>query len=180
MLDFVKYHIMDNSIYMDNGFKGGDYQTAKIKLVQDVDDNGDFKPVLGTEGDQKGVQIEDEEGNKIWYWIPRKPYNLSVSVSKTELTVTDVTGNVATVDKQAGYNMQAVEYWLTGGTKTVEDANRINTTSSAVIHAINAPLIFDNTPALNEDGTAVKHPLTGKEIKYNQFRYLRKDLSKQQ
>lgn len=180
MLDFVKYHIMDNSIYMDNGFKSGDYQTAKIKLVQDVDDNGDFKPVLGTEGDQKGVQIEDEEGNKIWYWIPRKPYNLSVSVSKTELTVTDVTGNVATVDKQAGYNMQAVEYWLTGGTKTVEDANRINTTSSAVIHAINTPLIFDNTPALNEDGTAVKHPLTGKEIKYNQFRYLRKDLSKQQ
>lgn len=179
MLDFVKYHIMDNSIYMDNGFESGDYQTAKIKLEMDKDDNGNYKPVM-----DKDVQLVDNEGNKVWYWIPRKPYNLTVTISKNELKVKDATGSIATVDKQAGYNIQAVEYWLTGGS-TVEGANRINTTSSAVIHAINKPLIYDNSPALdeNEDDenkNYVKNPYTGREIKYNQFRYLRRDLSKQE
>ena len=47
MLDFVKYHIQDNSIYIDNGFESGNYETAKtnpntgraFKLAVDVDAN---------------------------------------------------------------------------------------------------------------------------------------------
>lgn len=29
MLDFIKYHVQDNSIYVDKGFDGGNYETAK-------------------------------------------------------------------------------------------------------------------------------------------------------
>ncbi len=47
MLDFVKYHIQDNSIFIDNGFESGNYETAKtnpstgrsFKLTVDVDAN---------------------------------------------------------------------------------------------------------------------------------------------
>lgn len=47
MLDFVKYHIQDNSIYIDNGFESGNYETAKtnastgrsFKVAVDVDAN---------------------------------------------------------------------------------------------------------------------------------------------
>lgn len=47
MLDFIKYHIQDNSIYIDNGFESGNYETAKtntntgrsFKIAVEVDAN---------------------------------------------------------------------------------------------------------------------------------------------
>ena len=55
MLDFVKYHIQDNSIYIDKGFESGNYESGKInpstgrsfKLAVNVDNAGTTMTVKG-------------------------------------------------------------------------------------------------------------------------------------
>lgn len=177
MLDFVKLHIQDNSIYMDNGFRSGDYETAKIELVPSVDENGN---PLTEQISENGVALT------VPVVEPRKPYRLSVTVSREDITVkvkgkdtpevhvqkTDAAGNKM-------YNLQAREYWLDdsdGSVTSVEEATQINTTSNAVVHAINGVLLYDTSVPKDENGKPVYNKF-GKEIKYNQFQYVRRKLA---
>lgn len=147
MLDFVKYHIQDNSIYVDKGFESGQYESAKIELA--------LEPVLNAAGEPTGETA----------WVPRRPYKIDVAVDANGMTVTDKMGETHRVRTELSengkplYNMQAREYWLdnNGGTATsIEAATTINTVSSAVIHVIDGPLVYD---------------------KDNQFEYVAKPLS---
>lgn len=184
MLDFVKYHIQDNAIYIDNGFSGGQYESAKIELVGNLDDDGNF--------------IKEEfEGEQIITWVPRKPFKLNVEVSKEGLKVTDKTGNEYSVLKEEGlYNLQAREYWLDNNNATVKDveeAMTINTVSSAVVHVIDGALIYDNSAPITYDadgkpvtvdGTPEGAPIPvykkfgeKTQIQYNQFHYISRKLA---
>lgn len=69
MLDFVKYHIQDNSLFIDNGFESGNYETAKTN----PNTGRSFKLVVkndGTNMSVKGLCSEEQNINK------SKPYNV--------------------------------------------------------------------------------------------------------
>lgn len=133
MLDFVKYHIHDNSIYVDAGFKPGNYETAKVKYEKAYDSN-----------DQGDVY---ETGK---YAVGR-PYTLAVTPSQAGISIKDAMGTSHQVNVASGlYNLTAREYWIksTSGTATpAQTANAatltLNNTSSIVIHAIDTPLLYD-------------------------------------
>jgi len=52
MLDFVKYHIQDNSIFIDNGFDNGNYETAKTNPAT----GRSFKLTVTTDNTQMTVK----------------------------------------------------------------------------------------------------------------------------
>ena len=117
MLNFVKYHIQDNAIFIDNGFESGRYATAKSQLIKN-----------------------EATGN----YIVGAPYKLSVNVSSTNLTVTDHQGNTRRVLTSAGlHNLMANEYWANGSVSSAYSSS-LNNYSFAVIHAIDGPLLYDD------------------------------------
>ena len=184
MLDFIKLHIQDNSIYMDNGFNSGEYETSKIELVQSYrvinEETGESVPDSVTVS-ENGVAFN------VAVVEPRKPYKLSVNVDKDNIKVKVRGGDgteVSVVKEDASgnkmYNIQAREYWLDnngGKVTTVEEATTINTASSAVIHAIDGVLLYDTSVPKDAQGNPVYHKLSGKEIKCGQFQYVRRKLS---
>lgn len=119
ILNFVKYHIQDNSIFVDEGFESKSYYTAKFKHL-----------------------ISQEDASK---YIIGKPYKLDVNVSSTALSITDASGNVANVIKQPGYyNLMATEYWFSSANRiTKPHTVQINNSSFVVIQGIDAPLFYD-------------------------------------
>ena len=127
MLDFVKYHIQDNSIYIDNGFESNAYESAKTELIPSTqaDDNGNIW----------------ETGK----YSPGRPYKLIVNVSNTGLTVTDVQGHTRNVITSGGlYNMMAREYWYDSKNVITNPYSvTLNNSSSVVVHAIDGPLVYD-------------------------------------
>ena len=153
MLDFVKYHIQDNSIFVDVD-TAGNFETAKTELT-----------------------LASSTGTKKAY-IPGRPYKLGVRVSGGEMTVTDcrngydknthqpikgVTANVFTTE--GAFNLMARDYWF-DGTEVVSDAyttangdgpstTTINNSSFAVIHAIDKPLFFAPGGTYDIKGNAV-------------------------
>ena len=184
MLDFIKLHIQDNSIYMDNGFNSGEYETSKIELVQS------YKVINEETGESVPDSVTVSE-NGVAFNVavvePRKPYKLTVNVDKNNIKVkvrggdgTEV--NVVKADASGNkmYNIQAREYWLDNNNSkitTVEEATTINTASSAVIHAIDGVLLYDTSVPTDAKGNPVYHKLSGKEIKCGQFQYVRRKLS---
>lgn len=130
LLDFVKYHIQDNAIFIDEGFNSGDYESGKTELIKSttVDDDGNILDWNGT-------------------YSPGRPYKLKVNVSASGLTVTDVMGNTRNVIKTGGaYNMMAREYWADGtSANSLPSSTSLNNSSFAVIHAIDGPLYFDTS-----------------------------------
>ncbi len=123
--DFVRYHIQNNSIYLDEGFATGNYESLKNKM----------------EPTEQDGQAQDANGN--YYCISGSPYRIGVSeVNTGGMTISDAMGNTRKVITSGGlYNMQAREYWLNSG--TINSANSISNSSSAVVHAIDGPLLFD-------------------------------------
>ena len=116
MLDFIKLHIQDNSIYMDNGFNSGEYETSKIELVQS------YKVINEETGESVPDSVTVSE-NGVAFNVavvePRKPYKLTVNLDKNNSKVkvrggdgTEV--NVVKADASGNkmYNIQAREYWL--------------------------------------------------------------------
>ena len=128
LLDFVKYHIQDNSLFIDAGFASGVYESGKTELV-------------------KSTTVDETTGELSWdgTYSPGRPYKLNVNVSSSGLTVTDVMGNTRNVITTDGmYNMMAREYWNAGTRATTNPyATELNNSSFAVIHAIDGPLYFD-------------------------------------
>lgn len=90
MLDFIKYHIQDNSIYIDKGFESGRYESAKInpntgrsfKLVVTVDENN-----LTVQGECSAPQQvnKDKMYNRMAreYWLNNTNVNAATLIDAT-------------------------------------------------------------------------------------------------
>lgn len=130
-LDFVKYHIQDESVYMDNGFESKRYYSNRLRVLENKSDG--------------------QPTGKYHYG---KPYRIGVEVSSSSIKLTDELGTTQEVVKNEGmYNIMAYEYWI-ASTSSKQQSNRVmylndkasdyylRVTSSAVIHAINKPLLY--------------------------------------
>ena len=140
MLNFVKYHIQDDAVFVDNGFKSGYYDSGKLSVIKAV------------------VQNEDT-GELEWNgkYMPGRPYKLNVNVSSSAMTVTHcrngyddygtslggVTANVVTTPGL--YNLVANEIWVQSKyIVTSPYTCTIASSSFVVIHAVDSPLIYSN------------------------------------
>ncbi len=157
MLDFVKYHIQDNSIFVDEGFESADYESGKTELIKSVtvNDDGIVQPWNGK-------------------YSPGRPYKLKVKVSAGSMTVTDcrngydpntkaflggVTANVVT--KPGFYNLMAHEYWYKSKSKVTSPYNtQLDNSSSVVIQGIDSPLIFADGKHYDSNGQKVETQFT--------------------
>lgn len=159
MLDFVKYHIQDNSIFVDVD-TAGNFETAKTEMI-------------------KSMVVDESTGEATWggKYAPGRPYKLKVQVAGGQMTVTDCRdgsssnpqGNTANVViKEGAYNLMAREYWLdSGSTITNPNSVNLNNSSAVVVHGINHPLIF-------ADG---KHQDSSGQLIESQFTYSYKQLT---
>lgn len=128
MLNFVKYHIQDNAVFVDDGFESRRYCTAKNKFVE-------------------ARQYDEESGQMqpTGKYIVGRPYSLNVQTSSAGMTVTDCKGNTRRVDTNSGlYNLMANEYWMEGNSVYRPYQTMINNSSFAVIHAIDGPLLYSD------------------------------------
>lgn len=164
MLDFVKYHIQDNSIFVDEGFESADYESGKTELIKSVsvDDEGNTNPWDGT-------------------YTPGRPYKLKVKVTSGGMTVTDcrngydptthafLGGSTANVVTQPGlYNLMAREYWYGSSSKVSSPFNvNLNNSSTVVIQGIDSPLIYADGKHYDSNGQKID----------TQFKYTYKKLS---
>lgn len=127
MLDFVKYHIQDNSLFLDQGFNTGEYYSGKTALI-------------------KSTQADEETGTvyETGKYTPGRPYKIHVeSVSSTGMTIRDNVGNERHVITDGGlYNMMAREYWYNGTTNARPYQTQLDNSSFVVVHAIDGPLIY--------------------------------------
>ena len=127
MLDFVKYHIQDNAIFVDNGFEDGNYESGKTELTPSVD---------------------GETGLPTGKYSPGRPYKINVQSSASGITVKDHANpdkEIHVVMKDGLYNVYAREYWYNGSSVSNPYSSTINNTSCAVIHAVDAPLLYNYT-----------------------------------
>lgn len=105
IVNFLKYHIQDNSLVIGGGTADDEYETALI----------------------------DAQTHRF--------YQLHATLTGSELTVSDKAGNTAKVLKDSGlYNLMAREYQYNGSSAI--NSTQIYTTSSAVIHLIDKPLMY--------------------------------------
>ena len=140
MLNFVKYHIQDDAVFVENGFKSGYYDSGKLSVIKAV------------------VQNEDT-GELEWNgkYMPGRPYKLYVNVSSSAMTVTDcrngyddygtsLGGVTASVVTTPGlYNLVANEIWVQSKyIVTSPYTCTIASSSFVVIHAVDSPLIYSN------------------------------------
>ena len=154
MLDFVKYHIQDNSIFVDVD-TAGVFETAKTELI-------------------KATQVDETTGEESWggKYSPGRPYKLNVEVSGGKMTVTDcrngysgdtfLGGNKTNVVlKDGAYNLMAREYWFESSAAiTNPNSVRLNNSSFVVIHAIEDPLIFADGAHFDSKGNEIATQFT--------------------
>ena len=128
MRDFVRYHIQNNSIYLDNGFATGVYESLKNKMEPQLDENGNLQY------NSKGELL----------CMSGSPYRIKVSaVDPSAMTLRDAMHNtvhVVTTKSTTGnwmYNLQGREYWF-------KSDNTLVNSSSLVVQAIDSPLFYDD------------------------------------
>lgn len=118
LLNFVKYHVQEKSIFVDNGFESGSYSTAKFRYIE----GSDGKYTIGN------------------------PYRLKVDVSSSAIKVTDAMGNTRNVITNGNcYNLMANEYWYSGSSSSSTTYTEIVKSGFAVIHAIDGPLFYNTS-----------------------------------
>lgn len=196
MLDFVKYHIQTKSIYIDNGFESGKYESAKTSLASATDMAENVKPedidiaankitIKGKQYDIKSLEALNDDGTRsvVYYtgmFSPGGAYLINVHNSASDMTVTDNIGNTHKVVMDEGcYNVQAQEYWYAStfdGTKgkimtATDDPHKfyIANYSSVAVHVIDGPLVY-------ADGN---HKDSNGDIVPTQFKYTYKKLTGQ-
>lgn len=197
MLDFVKYHIQDNAIFVDVDTTGT-FETAKTELtpatnVQDAVTEDKLEKVDGVEtvliGSQKyevTAKERAEDGTytvtyKTGKYTPGRPYKLSVKVEKGQMTVTDCRNGfdgdrslgghqTSVVLKEGAYNLMAREYWFDSASAITNPNNvTMNNSSFVVIHAIDDPLIYADGQHYDSKGNKI----------LTQFTYTYKPLTKE-
>ena len=111
MLNFIKYHVQDNSVFIDKGFESGNYETSRTNAATG------------------------------------RPYKLAVTVDGTDLTVKGVYSGAQKVNKSVCYNGMIRECWMNTSSvsaSTRADAVQISTSSTAVVHAVDHPLLYSS------------------------------------
>ena len=125
MLNFVKYHIQADAVFIDNGFESGRYASSKFRLTDNV-----------------SLTVNAASGTT----SVGAPHWLNVRVSPEGLAVTDEEGNTRHVVSDARLrNIMACEYWAWGGNSQRPYQNPLDSYSFAVIHAIDGPLYYSKT-----------------------------------
>ena len=111
ILDFLRYHIQDNAIFMGEGVVNGRYETSKLNPVN------------------------------------RKFYSLSVNADNSSISVTDALNNTRRVQTAAPglYNNMCREYLYTQKDKEMAYKGNLYSSSHAVVHLIDGPLLFDKS-----------------------------------
>ncbi len=203
MLDFVKYHIHENSLYVDGaGFESGQYESTKTELIASVNvaegvsvDNSAGNANTFVEGDSiyikekttynkfliKAKEFDEEGKYTVQYYTgkysPGRPYRLKVDTNGG-LTVTDNVGNVRhvlTSDPEL-YNIQAAEYWISKG-ETTSSSEMSVTANPYEYHLNNSSSVVVHAidgPLIYADG---KHKDANGEIVPTQFIYKYKPLT---
>ncbi len=170
MLDFVKYHIHDNSVYVDdNTSASGSYESAKTELIPSTTMGENIaEDKLGDYNIKEGTLSKNADGtyNFIYYtgkFSPGRPYKIKVSPSASGMTVTDNIGQTHNVVMTEGlYNIMADEYWITGDMKATDNPyqKQINNSSSVAVHAIDGPLVYADGQHKNAEGDIVPSQFT--------------------
>lgn len=146
MLDFIKYHIQDNAVFIDEGFATGEYSSGKTALLK-IGNDGKYTPA-------RSYKIHVE--------------NINAGGAQPSMTVKDNIGNVRNVETDGGlYNMMAREYWYNNTENDAPSNTNLDNSSFVVIHAIDGPLIY-------ADGK--HNSLNGEYIEPTQFKYVYKPL----
>ena len=129
ILDFVKYHVQLGSVFADEGFNSGTYETARTNSVTGrpymirVTPSADGISIEGVQA-KKG---EDKDKNPIYSQPSEKQ-----SVLKDKI-----------------YNTMIREYW--NGSSSFGNSSNANSTeatvesSNAVVHSVAHPLLYDKT-----------------------------------
>ncbi|MBR1520488.1 MAG: fasciclin domain-containing protein [Bacteroidaceae bacterium] len=162
MLDFVKYHIQDNSVYVDSGFASASYESAKTELIASttVAENVP-ESSLGNYTIKSKSLNADGTYNVIYYtgkYSPGRPYKIKVDVSANGMTVTDNIGQTHNVIMTDGmYNLMANEYWIKGTMALTANPYQYNidNSSSVAIHAIDGPLVYADGKHTDAEGNLV-------------------------
>jgi len=106
IVNFLKYHIQDNALFIGAEEESGDFETAVIDPATE------------------------------------RFYRIRAKLSDDEITLVDHAGNTRRVEKRNGLNnLVAREFQY--NTTDASSANAIETSSSAVIHLINQPLLIE-------------------------------------
>ena len=155
MLDFVKYHIQDNAIFVDVDTVGS-FETAKTELI-------------------KATQVDETTGEESWggKYSPGRPYKLSVQVKGGQMYVTDCRNGydkngaflgghqTKVVTDEGAYNLMAREYWFESGSAiTNPNSVRMNNSSFVVVHGIEDPLIFADGAHFDSKGNEIPTQFT--------------------
>ena len=148
MRDFVRYHVQTNSIYMDEGFNAGNYESTRT-LIQLQDTT-----IVDEHTGEKIETYKDKDNDGYYDCLTGSPFHIRVnSVSGSSISITDEMGNTQTISASRAdglFNLQAREMWLGSGNSgvgDVEKATNIANSSSAVIHAIDHPLFYNYDPS---------------------------------
>jgi len=190
MLDFVKYHIQDNSVFFnDKGFNSGAYESAKTELTRStntaeaggytVNEDGTITVSNVTYVVKSWIdEKKDGTGSVEYYsgkYSPGRPYKINVDVANN--SVKDNIGTVHNINVNSDLcNMQAQEYWISSeastSTKTMQPTDNpyafyLNNSSSVVVHAIDSPLIYADGEHYDVNGDKVA----------TQFEYVYKKLT---
>ncbi len=147
--DFIRYHIQNNSIYLDQGFVASQYESMRNKYEIAYDEDG--HPIkCDSDGQKLNYGTSAYDASTIYGYISGSPYRIDVnSVSPGGMTLTDAMNNTVHVITSGGlYNMQAREYWLgssanNSSSSDIEKVNYLLNSSSVVVHAVDRPLFFD-------------------------------------
>ena len=150
MLDFVKYHIQTNSVYVDGGFASGSYESGKTELIASTKSNESVTEADLVNYDIVGDPTPNGDGTyTIIYrdgtYTSGRPYPIKVNVSSSGITLTDKLGNTSHVVSTAGLkNLQADEYWIKGSFGPTANPYQfmIDNSSSVAVHGIDAPLVY--------------------------------------
>lgn len=110
ILDFLRYHIQDFSVYMGQGTINGRYETSKLNPEN------------------------------------RKFFSLSVDANNQHISVTDALGNRRQVKTNQGlYNNMCREYLFTNKDKEQAASGNLYSSSYAVVHLIDGPLLYSTS-----------------------------------
>ena len=121
--NFLRYHIQDNSLFIG---------ANNITSVDDLGAVGD----ISTEYETAFIDKENKTFNKL---------KVTTDESGNSITIEDKAGNTRKVmtDKPGLFNVMAREYLYTTGDRNSVN-NNIFSSSSAVIHLIDGPLVTEN------------------------------------
>ena len=107
IVNFLKYHIQDNALFIGAEEDSGDFETAVIDPLTE------------------------------------RFYRVRATLSSDGISLTDHAGNKRRVETRNGlFNLVAREFQY--NTTDASSANSIETSSSAVIHQIDQPLMIEN------------------------------------